>query len=272
MLKQIKVENLYFLSPHYDDVILTFGGLIENLVKAKAKKSYHILHFFSRANYQARDIEGNKRTDDKRLQYATGIRLIEELNCLDELFGDIRYSYQIEGEKECFARSKPMKEGESFEFPQGNKNSFDENDWKIYRRIKQTLKPLLLKENHAVFCPYAMKEHIDHVILRDALVETVQENTSSIKAQVFFGEDQPYTGLASPDDWETNRAFQSQLDLIEIDYPINAAKKADMVMKHYPSQVEESYREGVLNRSDELLKMNNWQNETGCERIYRWNI
>ena len=38
MLKSIEADNLYFLSPHYDDVILTFGGLIDNLVKAKAKK------------------------------------------------------------------------------------------------------------------------------------------------------------------------------------------------------------------------------------------
>ena len=67
-------KNIIILSPHYDDVVLTFGGYLDALVSNQLihTKNIHIIHAFSRSNYQLRDDEGNRDQSLKRIQYATG--------------------------------------------------------------------------------------------------------------------------------------------------------------------------------------------------------
>jgi LmbE family N-acetylglucosaminyl deacetylase len=259
----IPEKNLVFISPHYDDVGLTWGGYLQSLVQSgeiKFKK-IRIIHLFSRSNYQARDDMGNKDFSEKRIQFATGVRLIEEFNYLDDVLGRGNYQYELKCELECVARGKVWHDGEKFEFPHGNRSMFDDEDWKIFRRFKQWLPALLSESDTAVLLQLGVKEHVDHILFREALVETYRELGKVAASSVYFGEDQPYTGLASRADWEKANQFIEQLGLQERDYAIDAELKADKVMKFYPSQVEESYREGVLNRAKEL---------NGMERIYRW--
>ena len=67
-------NNIIILSPHYDDVVLTFGGYLDALVSNQLihTKNIRIIHVFSRSNYQARDDDGNRDDSLKRIQYATG--------------------------------------------------------------------------------------------------------------------------------------------------------------------------------------------------------
>jgi len=67
-------KNIIILSPHYDDVVLTFGGYLDALVSNQLihTKNIRIIHVFSRSNYQARDDDGNRDDSLKRIQYATG--------------------------------------------------------------------------------------------------------------------------------------------------------------------------------------------------------
>lgn len=261
--KIIPEPRLVFISPHYDDVGLTWGGYLQSLVQSgliKSKK-IRIIHLFSRSNYQARDDRGNKDFSEKRIQFATGVRLIEELNYLDDVLGHGTYQYELKGELECVARGKAWHDGEKFEFPHGDRSTFDEADWKIFKRFKEWLPSLLSEANTAVLLQLGVKEHVDHILFREALVETCNELGEKAVASIYFGEDQPYTGLASEKDWEQANRFIKQLNLEARDYAIDAELKADKVMKYYPSQVEESYREGVLNRANKLNSM---------ERIYLW--
>jgi len=265
----IPEKNIVILSPHYDDVPLTFGGYLRALSHNSLHytKNFRIVNIFSRSNYQVRDDIGNSDSTLKRIQYATGIRLLEDLNCLDELIGIGSYSYEIKAERECVIRQKKWKPGEAFEFPQGNRDNFDDEDWQIFDRIKKYAHEWLLSKETALLLPLGMKEHIDHIILREAVMETVNELGHQVKSTLYFGEDQPYTGLADQEDWAKAKAFLNQHSIDQIDYFIDDQIKVSLVWKHYPSQVEKSYKEGIINRSQQLKKEN--KSPTGIERIYR---
>lgn len=266
----IPEKNLIILSPHYDDVPLTFGGYLDALASNNLvnDKKIRIINIFSRSNYQARDNIGNTDLSNDRIKYATGIRLIEDLDCLDELIGKGNYSYEILAELECATRQKTWKPGEAFEFPQGTKDDFDAEDWKIYDRIRKYARDWLKERSSAILLPIGIKEHIDHIILREALVETVLEFNSNDVATIYFGEDQPYTGLAYREDMEKAYSFIKAHSLLPLDYSINENRKADLVMRHYPTQVEESYRTGIIHRSSQLK--DHYKSDKGVERMYRW--
>jgi hypothetical protein len=265
----IPEKNILILSPHYDDAPLIFGGYLDALAVNQliSDKNLRIINIFSRSNYQARDEEGNMDVSLKRTQYATGIRLIEDLNCLDELLGHGNYTYEIKAERECMFRQKGWKPGEAFEFPQGNKDNFNEADWEIYAQIKKYASQWIITDDKAILLPLGVKEHVDHVILRDAVVDARSELANDGNATIYFGEDQPYTGLADNEDWEKAETFLNRLSIEQIDYGINEERKANLVLEYYPTQVEESYREGILNRSAQLK--HKYGTNTGVERIYR---
>jgi hypothetical protein len=94
--------------------------------------------------------------------------------------------------------------------------------------------------------------------------DELEQNTA---ATIFFGEDQPYAGHADKTDWDIARTYLNEPPAVKINYRIDAERKSDLLMKHYPSQVEESYREGILNRADQLKQK--YGCDTGVERIYR---
>ncbi len=273
MIRQINdvvtEKNIIILSPHYDDVILIFGGYLDALVANQLihTKNIHIIQIFSRTNYQARDDVGNKDHSLKRIQYATGIRLLEDLNCLDDLIGHGNYSYELKAERECVVRQKGLKSDEAFEFPQGSKDDFDSEDRQIYDRIKKHACKWLISEECAILLPLGVKEHIDHIILREAVMDAKNELAHNTNAVVCFGEDQPYTGLADKNDWDKASAFLNEMPVIKINYSIDEERKSNLVMKHYPSQVEESYREGILNRAAQLKQK--YGTDTGVERLYQ---
>jgi len=267
----IPENNIIILSAHYDDVPLTFGGYLDSLAVNQLipAKNIRIINIFSRSNYQVRDEEGNADVSLKRIQYATGIRLLEDLTCLDEMIGHDNYTYELKGERECMLRQKNWKLGEVFEFPQGNKLNFDEGDWEIYAQIKKYAAQWIILKDTAVLLPLGVKEHVDHVILRDAVVDARSELADNGNAIIYFGEDQPYSGLADNNDWEKAEAFLNALSIERIDYSIDEKRKAKLVMEYYQTQVEESYREGILNRSTQLNQ--EYGTNTGMERVYRYN-
>jgi len=262
-------ENIIILSPHYDDVVLTFGGYLGAMVSNRLihTRNIRIIHIFSRSNYQLRDDAGNRDQSLERIQYATGIRLMEDLNCLDDLIGHGNYSYELLAERECMMRQKSWKEGEAFEFPHGTREDFNPEDWQIYEQIKKQSRKWLVNRDCAILLPLGIKEHIDHILLREAVMDAREELADNTNAVICFGEDQPYAGLADQNDWDAARAYILNLPAKEINYQIDESRKADLIMKHYPSQVEDSYREGVLNRAEQLK--GEYGTDTGVERMYR---
>ena len=263
------LKNIIILSPHYDDVPLTFGGYLDALVANQliSDKNIRIINIFSRSNYLSFDDEGNKDISLKRIQYVMGIRILEDLNCLDELIGHDNYNYEIKAEPECLVREKKLVSDGVFEFLPGDRDSFDDNDWKSYNRIKEYAREWLTLEDTAVLLPMGMKEHVDHVILREAVTDTRNELGQDASSIVYFGEDLPYTGLADTNDWDKLNLFFNGLVFRHINYSIDEHRKIKLIMKHYPTQFEDSYKEGVLKRADQLKQK--FGTDTGVERIYQ---
>ncbi len=265
----IPEKNIIILSPHYDDVLLVFGGYLNSLVTNRLikKKKIHIISIFSFSNYLTRDDEGNKDISVTRVQHVTGIRLVEEIDCMNNLIGQENYSYEIEGENECLLRNKLPKFKGPIEFLSGDKDSFNEEDWLVYERLKREACKWLNVKDTAILLPLGVKEHIDHIVIREAVMDAKKELGINMHAVIYFGEDQPYTGLADKHDHDKAQAFLNELTLNSINYCIDEKRKSEMAMKYYPSQAEDSYREGVLKRSLQLQKK--YGTDTGVERMYR---
>jgi len=249
----IPQSRLVAFMPHYDDFALSLGGYVLEL-KAQGlleTKQFHILLLFARSNYLARTGEANYDTSLARLQKATGIRLLEDLNCLNELLGEHRYRYEICAERECFVRGKAMADSR-MEFPHGTYADFTPEDEAIFRRMQQRVRFWASQPEAALLFPTAIKEHIDHFLVREAAITVAQKLDASTRARFYFIEDKPYAGIRTPSEGQRLEEFISENQLAPRLYRTHPQVVVDLVFRHYPSQVEDVYRQGVLQRAGEL--------------------
>lgn len=136
----IPERTIVNISPHYDDFLFFTGGYVSAIRKTPIFPEKHFINVstFSRSNYQARDELGNADQSLKRVQYATGIRLIEDLQCLDDLLGFHNYEFRILGEEESQVRgNKVLNVGDGeMEMAIGSYEIFEDCDWAILDRIR----------------------------------------------------------------------------------------------------------------------------------------
>jgi hypothetical protein len=196
----IEEENIICMSPHYDDLLFFIGGYVLELKKQGLleTKMFSNVHMATRSNYQERDIQGNLDQSLKRVQFATGIRFIEDLECLDALFGQNNYMFYAMGEEESQVRGKIFIEGsDEMEMAFGSYETMDDKDYAILGRLTKKFKTFLVKENTAVILPLCIKGHIDHFLVREAGLHAIKELGKARKAAVYFAEDKPYAGIMS---------------------------------------------------------------------------
>lgn len=255
-------SQIVLLCPHYDDIPLTLGGTLATLNEAGIlrDKRIHILQVFSRSNYQARDYSGNRDFSLPRIQHATGIRLLEDIETLDVILGHGNYRYELLRERECVMRGKSWKRGEDFEFPSGNIDTFDAEELSILDRLETAIRPLVRLSDTAVVGLLGIKEHVDHILLREALLRAARAAGPNLSAAIDLAEEQPYAGLASASDWTIACATLKDYRAVPRECPIDTSLKVERVMRGYPSQVESSYAEGVRARAEQL---------GGAERLWR---
>ncbi len=252
----IPETNIVVFAPHYDDVLLGIGGYVLEL-KAQgllATKQFHILLIFARSNYQARSGSANFDASLERVKLATGKRLLEDLECLDELLGEHNYRYELFGERECFLRAKSMAESE-MEFPHGMYEDFSQGDWEIWERLKIKARGWADQADTALIFPLAIKEHIDHFITREAGLSAKRELGERAKATFYFQEDKPYAGIQTEAEAQRIEAFVDENNLLPRLYRCQPEKVVELAFRHYPSQVEDVYRKGVLERARQLSEM-----------------
>lgn len=249
----IPEKNIIILSPHYDDVLFMLGGYILELKKAGllAAKSFQVKLVFSRSSYQLGEGAANFDASLERIQYATGIRLLEDQNCNNELLGDFKYSYELLGEKECAVRGKSLNEVEGeMEFPHGMYEDFNEQDIAIFERMQQRIEDYATSNDTAIIIPMAIKEHIDHFIVREAAITVAKKIGAKAKAKFYFQEDKPYGGIATETELERIEEFINSNQLHSKWYSYDPEVIVDLAFKHFVSQVDEVYKIGVLNRAD----------------------
>lgn len=268
----IPEKNIICISPHYDDFLFFLGGYILELQKKGLfeQKTFTNVSTFSRSNYQERDSQGNKDQSLKRIQYASGIRFIEDLECLDVLLGAHNYFYRVMGEEESQVRGKILNEGEGeMEMAFGSYENMDEHDEAILERMQKVLAEYMKEEDTAIILPLSMKGHIDHFIVREAGICAAREAGLDCKATVYFAEDKPYAGMMDEYESKINDDFIKENDLADKAFAHHPKTILKLAFKHYPSQVDEVYRTGIYKRSHDLKKFYNVSCE--CDRIYQYN-
>jgi len=263
----IPEKQIVIFAPHYDDVLLGLGGYVLELkaVDRLFSKQFHVLQLFSRSNYQTGSGKGNYDTSLERIKFATGRRLIEDLDCLDELFGEHAYRYELLGERECMLRAKFLADCE-MEFPHGLYEDFSDEDRQIFNRLQNLVRTWAAYEDTALVFPLAIKEHIDHFITREAGITIAKELETSSKARFYFQEDKPYAGIQTPEEVERIRTFIESNTLASRFYKTSPDKVVKLAFKHYISQVDEVYQKGVLQRPEQLKEL--YGLTDSCDCIY----
>jgi len=220
---------------------------------------------FSRSNYLSRSGAANFDTSLERVKYATGKRLLEDLECLDELLGEYSYRYELLGERECFLRAKALADSE-MEFSHGMYEDFSEQDTAIFERLRGWVCKWAVQEDTALVFPLAIKEHIDHFITREAGIVVAEELGSQAKASFYFQEDKPYAGIQTVEEAERIEEFVHAHRLQPRIFCQHPERVVALAFKHYPSQVEEVYRKGVLDRAEQLRLQ--YGTDAPCDRLF----
>lgn len=261
----IPESNIVIFSPHFDDVLFMLGGYINEMRSASllTTKKFHVIIIFSRSNYLAGTGAGNFDTSLERVKLATGKRLLEDQNCIDELLGRYDYTYELWGEDECFTRAKSFADSE-MEFPHGMYEDFDSKDHAIFSRMEQKIEAYSRMSDTALIFPTALKEHIDHFIVREAAIKIAK--SKSPNATFYFQEDKPYGGIADEQELARVAEFVSNNTLQPRTYSCDPKKVIELAFKHYVSQVEEVYKTGIRNRAGALQK--EMKSATPCDRLY----
>jgi hypothetical protein len=266
----IPESNIIVFSPHFDDFLFMLGGYVFELQKQSLleTKNFHILLVFSRSIYQAGGGKENFDSSLDRIKLATGRRLLEDTNCINEMLGKFNYRYELLGEEECSLRGKNFADSE-MEFPHGMYEDFNEQDWQIFKRMKHLVLYWSQLKDTALVFPLAFKEHIDHFIVREAAIEIARDPQIEKKAKFYFHEDKPYGGIITATEQERTAAFIEANNLHPKTYTCEPEKVIDLAFEHYISQVEEVYKTGIRTRANILQREMN--SDLPCDRIYFYN-
>ena len=265
----IPESNIICVSPHYDDFLFFLGGYVLEMKRCGLldTKRFTNINTMTRTNYQERDIIGNLDRSLKRVQYATGIRFIEDLEGLDALLGAHNYVFRAMGEEESQVRGKIFNEGEGeMEMAFGCYDTMDKADWGILGRMEACVKELAQLEDTAIVLPLSMKGHIDHFVVREGGVRAMK-NTDP-KAAFYFAEDKPYAGLMTEEESKINDDFIAEHGLTDRAFAGYPEEMLRLAYLHYPSQIDAVYDKGVLNRNEQLKQIYNTEVDT--DRIYKW--
>ncbi|MDC5707244.1 hypothetical protein OPW41_20720 [Vibrio europaeus] len=257
---EIKEKNVFFLSPHPDDTLLTFGGLINNMQLTNQLEDKNVIGevFFSMSNYTTNHLD---ELTNKRIFDVTTMRFNEDLAAHIDMFKSWdKFRYKTNGFGDAPLRkyqgSKTAGGG-----PGGDFADFRESEAQIYLRMAEDMKPMLKTENCAVFALIANGSHIDHFIVREALIKAAYDLGDEVQCQIYFGEDQPYTGSNLKKRDDQYKSLKERLPkgaLTPRDYGVDYRYKMALYKKHYLSQYDAS---GYI----PSLKKNK------IERLYTWD-
>lgn len=265
----ITERNIVCFSPHYDDFLFFLGGYVHSLKRSELLNTKKLTNIsvFSRSNYQERDNEGNKDQSLKRVQYATGIRFIEDLEALDIMLGAHNYTYRVMGENESQVRGKILNEGEGeMEMAFGCLETMDDKDHEICDRMVKCISELAKQEDTALIFPLAMKGHIDHFIVHYA-AEQVMNRTGN-KASFYFAEDKPYAGLLDQKEKAITEAFIDKYSLKDRAFQFDPERILEIAYNHYPSQVDKVYDEGIWARVEQLKA--HYGLDVSVDRVFKY--
>lgn len=260
-------SNVIVFAPHYDDLLLTIGGYVLALRASGTlcSKRFSTILVFSRATYLAVDADGNFDTSDERIARAGGVRLQEDLSCHDELFGLRGYRYELLTERECFLRGKVTPDSMR-DIPYGTYEHFVDEDWAILANVRRRVSELGRLPDTAVVVPIAIKEHIDHFIVREAALEAFRDLGADARASLYLHEDKPYGGMANQEELDRIESLVLHHRLQERIYSYDPAAVVELFLRCYPSQAGSVYDRAIQSRASALAQRAG--SPSPCDRLF----
>ena len=250
-------KHLIFVSPHHDDIVLTFNGLIENN-SGFVGHCVEALTIFSLSSYTVDHPVGD--LSKERIDRISKIRFMEEEAAMNSLF-----NHRARMETYDYPDA-PIR---GYEAPNtapwglhGNFSTFRYQEFVIFEKLVTLFEEKLRIADSAMFIPMANGSHIDHFITREAVIAGARNLGKKSACKIFFGTDQPYTGVRPEESIKEMATLERRLKLKRITYPIDHSNKIARFAKHYVSQYNQHYMDGI----------EQWARVNDCkEDIYYWD-
>ncbi len=207
-------SKILIFSPHLDDTVLSMGGLLTELVKAKKKIiNYNIYSECSAASTDSIVLRLNLAGVADWREYAE-IRQTEDREAFEALGGIELHNL---GYVDCLWRHDD-KEQTLYQTAFSSTHELDDHIQKLEREIQS----LVSEPNVVAFCPLARGHHIDHLIVRDILARS--------GAAVVYYMDFPYSQK-----YPEEREFIEAHQLSSTEWPGPYEQKAEL-LQYYESQ------------------------------------
>ena len=244
MKKNIKIKELFssarrkvVLAPHYDDFILSLGGLADSWQKNKVGVEDVII--FSQTDFVSSDWLKNHQNLSKNITEISALRYQEELKVAEKL-GQVEITKLgfldawLRNFKKIISGVDPLE--------------FNDRDKEIISQLSEPIN-FWLGQKIQLFVPLAIRFHQDHYLVREALMMALKTFEKPM-AEIFFYEDLPYADTGNRE-WRPITSFIKKNKLIPLTYPINLKNKLALI-DYYPSQINKAFYNGVINRSLKL--------------------
>ncbi len=252
------------LSPHYDDFPLTIGGLAKKWSERNIPVVDYVM--FSRSKHTLGS-GGNRYISSESA--VSRMRLNEERKTARHL-GNVQI--KLAGLPEAPLRGHRFLSSERYKITTKLKHMIKQflmpidkdKERKAKLKVEDIVKKLLTQPVQ-LFVLLAIKHHVDHALVRNAVIRQIQANRKKIKAEVYFCEDLPYAAKAARKDWKDIRDFIKAHALKPITYPIDVDFKLKL-LKFYTSQMDSSFYSAVQKRAREIQQQE--RSKAPQEKIY----
>lgn len=246
--EQISREKrpIFFISPHLDDAILSCGGLISDLAK---QSRVTVLTVFTDAHSEPSTFSARRflqKCNEKDAPLLFAKRRQEDDTVMKKANVSLRHLGYVDGTwRKYHHPSRYRKALGRFipEFVHIYPTFLHVSLGRLHKEDTQTIAQLrndlekILPKNAVVFAPLAIGNHIDHVLVREAL---------SALPKVTYWSDFPYSLKSS-----VPIRFITEKKLTEQHYTPDSARKEELI-KGYISQLPSLFPDGVIPQKDEV--------------------
>ncbi len=239
------------LSPHFDDFAISLGGLAFKWSANECDVEDVVV--FSNSEFAP----GYNIASEKRKKIISKLRFQEEMNATKKI-GNIKIRL-------CNQDDAPIRRHHEL---YGSYNITRRKDREAINNIYELINTLLFSSDIQLFVPLAVKEHVDHLIVRNVVINSILKNKNKMKAQVFFYEDLPYAASANKDEQKKIGRFIKDNQLVPITYPIDLGSKLKL-LDNYKSQPIQGYYDAINRRAEQIQEQSS--KKTPSEKVFMFS-
>lgn len=262
--------QLVVISPHQDDALLTFAGFLSRAKHENRRIEINVM--FGLSNYST---NWNDVLTQSQVSGISKRRFAEDFDGLSELLDGWKgFHYKIQGLWDAPLR---LYSGETTAGggSAGTFADFRPEEIEAFEFAVESIKPILQRDNTEVLVPIANGSHIDHFIAREAVITAAYQLGDRVKASIFFGQDQPYTGANPENENVEIDALKARLpegSISEIydsiptvitDDGSTETVKLYLYKKYYLTQYDEGYIEPLTSNTMET----SYRWDSGYEKV-----